>query len=90
MSEFKGTKGAVKIVKREKGLSRGIYLSGENQKYFLAEIITHERTDEENMANAVLYSKALEMLEFIKKYYRYLNLKDQETAEQLIKEATEL
>ena len=41
-------------------------------------------TNEEKEANALLISKARELLEFLEKYYRFLNLNDQEKAKQLI------
>lgn len=46
--------------------------------------------DVDTKANALLISKAPEMFEFIKKYYTYLNLRDQKEAEILLKSATEL
>lgn len=60
--EFKGTKGNTKVVELKKGLAKGVYLSGENQKYFIAEIITHDRSRKENLANANLYAAAQDLL----------------------------
>ena len=48
------------------------------------------QTLETATANALLISKAPEMLVFIEEHYRYLNIDDQAKAQQLIKEATEL
>jgi hypothetical protein len=45
-------------------------------------------TNKEKEANDLLISKAPELLEFIKKYYRFLNLDDQKEAKKLIDSAT--
>ena len=44
--------------------------------------------EQEFRSNALLISKAPELLEFLKKYYRFLNLNDQKEAEKLIDSAT--
>ena len=76
---FKGTKGNIKVVEVKNGLAKGIYLSGENQKHFLAQIITHDRTEEENIANATLFSKAPEMLDFLQRMYDEYSMNDRIT-----------
>jgi hypothetical protein len=65
--EFKGTKGQIKVAVICEGISKGIYLSGENQMYFLAQILTYDRPKNEDLANAILFSKAPEMLEMLNK-----------------------
>lgn len=82
MSEFKGTKGDWLPIGAEILTNKGIYQPNK--------ILEENSTTKELLANALLISKAHEMLEFIKNHYRYLNLRDQETAERLIKEVTEL
>ena len=92
MSEFKGTKGKIKVIEISGGLAKGIYLSGENQTFFLAEIISIGRTHEENLSNAILFSKSHEMLEML---VRIMKTYDKGTqtyldCQQLIKEVTTL
>jgi len=90
--EFKGTKGVIKVVHVEKGIAKGIYLSVENQTHFIAEIKQYGRTEEENLSNATLLSKAPEMLEMLEKVLSEYTC-DPSThneIEQLIKEATKL
>lgn len=67
MSEFKGTKGQITFLNVKEGIAKGIYLRGENQTRFLAKIIDGDRSDQENLANAKLFSKSQEMFEMLKK-----------------------
>lgn len=78
MSEFKGTKG-----KWEFHESKGLFITT------VGAIFRKDKSRLEQRSNAMLISKAPEMLEFIKNHYHYLRLEDQERAKQLIKEATE-
>lgn len=48
----------------------------------------NETEKAEQEANALLISKAPELLAFIQKYYRYLNISDQQEAENLIRSCT--
>ena len=95
--EFKGTKGSFNPVDVSLGLSKGLYISGENQKYFICKIIENDRCCLENKANQLLISKAPEMLEMLKEFvYDFDNgmIEDyqilRDRFEQLIKEATKL
>ena len=98
MTEFKGSKGKWIVHLRSNGLAKGIYISS-GQKYFLAHVIEHGRTDKENSANALLVSKAPEMLQMLETYVKDLknivtvsDARDQRIyqIETLIKEATEI
>ncbi len=101
MNEFKGTKEEIKVTEVMQGIAKGIYLSGQNQKHFLAQIITHDRPHEENLANAILFSKSPEMLEMLKTIYDAVDWSSynwnsnegralENKIELLIKQATEL
>jgi len=91
MSEFKGTK---VFPKYEGGDNNSIDLIFES-----GAVISIDRRDryseklvmsrEEMEANAKLIVCAPEMLEFLEKYYRFLNLEEQKEAKELIKKATE-
>jgi hypothetical protein len=83
--EFKGTKGKWRITQENEV---GILISGFNP---VSDILTVHRygfTKEEN-ANALLISKAPEMLEMLKDIKDCLGSDKREQVEQLIKEATE-
>lgn len=67
MDNTKFTKGEIKVTEVMLGIAKGIYLSGQGQRYFLAQIITHDRPYEENLANALLFSKSPEMLEMLQR-----------------------
>jgi len=95
--KFKGTKGKIKVTEVKDGLAKGIYLSGENQKSFVAQVITYDRTQEENLANATLFSKSPEMLSLLQRMYDEYSMNDRITGSllkfmiecrELIKEAT--
>lgn len=84
MSEFKGTKGTWKRVKLE------------GTEFYTARNEIHYGEDGECIAefvhddyDALLISKAPEILEFLIEHYQYLRLDHQEKAKQLIKQATE-
>jgi hypothetical protein len=80
------------------GLAKGIYLSGQGQRYYLAQIITHDRPYEENLANALLFSKSAELLEMLQDINNLFirtkfptereMIEYSDKIEQLIKEAT--
>lgn len=83
--EFKGTKGKFMVAKCKQTGDMTIYpVEGD-----LA-ICDMEYNDIEANYNALLISKAPEMLEFINKYKGFLRLEDQIKANTLIQEATEL
>lgn len=96
--EFKGTKGKLQKV-YQSGICIGI---GVIQKDGYTEMTANsilpdcdDMTDKEVdkymevlEADMTLYSHAPEMLEYIKMYYKYLNLDDQKKAEELITKAT--
>ena len=90
--EFLGTKGKFKVVEVERGIAKGYYLSGDNQRCFIAQIITDDRKEKENLANATLFSKAPEMLEMLRRVYNETSYQSHLFPEilQLIAEATEL
>ena len=87
MSEFKGTKGNwitfMNDVTKEYSVG-----GGNDERYFISKIHTTGRTEETCRANTNLIASAPELLEFVQKYYRYLNLDDQLIAEKLIEKAT--
>lgn len=91
--EFKGTKGKWQIGE----IKHSVW--GENRKGCIADCTgVHNKhfyigfTSEESEANALLISKAPEMLEMLKRFVKSddLQIEDFIEAEQLIKEATEL
>lgn len=98
MSEFKGTKNwRIRKVNEDFFFIEADLPDAEKNGHYPRLEVMQEDFGEHNgytyelrMSDALLISKAPEMLEFIKTYYRYLNLDDQLKAEQLIKEATEL
>ncbi|MCT4321833.1 hypothetical protein [Elizabethkingia anophelis] len=92
MSEFKGTKGKLTIDKAEDVKGNVLYYGIYSNYSTIATCHPNEycsTTIDMAKANAVLFSKAPEMLEFIRNHYQYLRLGDQKRAKQLIKEATE-
>ena len=98
MTKFKGTKENWDVVSISTGMSNGIYISGK-ESYFIAKIFENGRTDDQNEANALLISKAPEMLQMLKTYVKDLknivtvsDARDQRIyqIETLIKEATEI
>jgi len=94
--EFKGTKGNISVVEIREGIIKGIYLRHESKSHFLATIRIEDASYEENLANAVLFSKAPEMLEMLKALLRWSAhfpqaMNDElEKAKQLINQATEI
>jgi len=99
MSEFKGTKGTWKMKKgsEKKKWERRFFVESRNvcdlcntnnSKHICVSLESAVGLEEAE-ANAKLIAAAPELLAFIKKYYRYLNLDDQDKAQVLIKKATE-
>lgn len=89
-TKFKGTQGKWGIEKHIHGLS-GNYLILNEEKYQVA-IADNEfiRNSEITQANALLISKAPEMLEMLEYVKDYLGSDVREKVEKLIKSATEL
>ncbi len=91
MSEFKGTKGKwnVKNIAYDKQ-----WIDVSSEKGIIARTFYGNMepivTDKESEANALLISKATEMLEMLKDVKDYLGSDKRKEVEQLIKEATEL
>jgi hypothetical protein len=85
----------IKVVEITEGISKGVYLSDEKHRYFLAKIIPYDRTEKEVLQIANLFSKAPEMLEMLiaivtEKEGYLLDKADFREIEQLIKDATEI
>ena len=99
MSEFKGTKGTWTMKKgsEKKKWERRFYVESKNvcglcnanNSRHICVSLESAVGLEEAEANAKLIAVAPELLAFIQKYYRFLNLDDQDKAENLIKKATE-
>jgi hypothetical protein len=95
MSEFKGTKGRWAIKKNIEGC---FFISGENWEDFCEVVTVTDGTDFEGkfaeiaQANALLISKAPEMLEFLQNLVssEMTPLVIRKGAKQLIKESTQL
>jgi hypothetical protein len=97
MSEFKGTKGKWAIKKNIEGC---FLISGENWEDFCEVVTVTDGTDfdgkfaEQAQANALLISKAPEMLEMLEKLKYRLDWFNDDVSvseiKQLIKEATQL
>lgn len=98
MNEFKGTQGewsvSYKVYQNEHGASYVEIDCMKNGSGVTGLALVYEGITEyglmEMHANAQLISKAPELLAFIEKKYRYLNLDDQQEARDLIKQATEV
>lgn len=91
MLEFKGTKGNWSVRGSEYPIIQS--KSDESESCIrvyqdIAVVNSVFRKKEEYTANANLIAAAPELLTFIQKYYRFLNLEDQDKAEELIKKAT--
>ena len=90
--EFLGTKGKWRTYKPEHIGCENVMLADEFTGFdgYVELWHHHYENKEVAKANALLISKSPELLDFLQKHYRFLNLDDQKKAEQLIKEATEL
>lgn len=93
--EFKGAKGKWIVKHSETKDSYNVVGTEIGERYKIARCpyIKLSYTDKDELeakSNALLISKAPELLDFIKTYYKFLRIEDQEKAIKLIKQATQL